>query len=212
MTEELKNHIERIRSLSPKLNEATDQAAAIVDRVEKFLSDECSVGITARVRFTDAVEREAPRKGLSETLYLVYERIAGKFRVGVAVEWWGQKAVNFSISFLTPERIKREVTAWPSVDRETKLAAFEKLPEVLQEIAEKTEKATASVGAAAKSAEAILKALSTATPQPAAKVVDVEITRPPALKPGEEQVVTSRYALLKVGEEPKLTSRLARKS
>jgi len=163
MTEELTSHMERIRSLSPKLNKATDQAAGIVDRIEKFLSDECSIGISAAIPFLDV---STGRKSLCEVSSLVYERIAGKFRVGIVVQTYRENVTDLQTNSLTTESVKREVAAWSSADRETKLASFEKLPEMLKEIAEKAEKATASVGAAAKSAEAVLKALEASALQP----------------------------------------------
>ena len=161
MTKELKAHVERIRKLSPKLNETTDQAARIVEQVEKFLGDECSVGISASAGFkrgTVIADDEYIRSWSA----LVYERISGKFRIGVAVETY---RVDDRDEFVSD--ISREVTVWSSADRETKLAAFEKLPDLLEEIADKAEKATVNVAGAAKSAEAVLKALGSPAPAPA---------------------------------------------
>ena len=45
----LPDAIASLRELSPQLNEATDEAAAVVSDVEKFLNEECSIGLPVRV-------------------------------------------------------------------------------------------------------------------------------------------------------------------
>ena len=93
MTKELRDSIEKIRALAPKLNAATDAAQAIVTRVEAFLNDECSIGIPAEVGAcfrrdfltADAVEdsdgnAEDASAPYERWWHLCYERVDGKFR------------------------------------------------------------------------------------------------------------------------------------
>ena len=99
----------RIRELAPQINAATDEANATVMRVEKFLNDECSVGLP------ESVVVGKRDSGMS----LIYERIDGKYRIGLRL------ATTCNVS----------VIAWPSCERRHKAWAIVYLPVLLQKIA-----------------------------------------------------------------------------
>ena len=105
----------RIRELAPQINAATDEANAAVMRAEKFLSDECGVGIPVSVVVG---ERDS---GMS----LIYERIDGKYRIGLRL------ATTLNVS----------VISWPDCECRHRVWAIGYLPELLQQIAERMGKA-----------------------------------------------------------------------
>lgn len=110
--------IDQIRKLAPKYIAATDKANAAVARIERFLNDECSIGMPASV----LVEKSDGWRGVgSYRTSLVYERIDGKYRIGI--------------------RTLQGVVCWSSCPRHLKLKVIEFLPELLQKIDEKVETA-----------------------------------------------------------------------
>src|SRR4051794_7808167 len=73
MSEQLPNSIQKIRELTPKLNQSIDQANRVVAAVEKFLNDE-NAGAMEAVNAWSTDQRE---------LYLACKRIGDKFRIAV---------------------------------------------------------------------------------------------------------------------------------
>lgn len=130
MTESLRESIERIRGVAPSLNKATDDAQAIVSRVERFLN-EYSVGIPAQVQLDDV----DVSKNSSRQRYLSYERVDGKFRIAVTTYLVLETDDNdpFANKFMPdPEN---PPIAWGSCPRDIKLVSFNALPQLLREIA-----------------------------------------------------------------------------
>src|SRR5687767_5355800 len=114
MTEALSDAVQKLRTLSPKLNAATDLATKAVARVEKFLNDECSIGLPAETRawITE-----------TERVSLAYDRHESKFRILIRYEDPGS------------DEVRREV-AWSEAPRGDKLATFAHLAKLLEEVAE----------------------------------------------------------------------------
>jgi hypothetical protein len=136
MTDELKKRMQRLRALAPRLNSATDQATNLVGLVEKFLVEELHIGISAEVSYeelpagTDDDDHE-----LRIRHSLAFGRSGGSFRIHVVRETVAVDDVASARATLEQERI-----LWPSCTRETKLKAFEKLPELLDRIIEEAER------------------------------------------------------------------------
>ena len=137
MTESLRESIERIRELAPVLNKATDDAQAIVARLEQFLS-EYRVGVPAKVKVDDM----DVSKNISRQRYLSYERVDGKFRIAVTTHLACETdEVNHKNNINEPFVIKfmpdpeNPPIAWCSCPRDVKLVSFDALPELLRKIA-----------------------------------------------------------------------------
>jgi len=135
MTKELQKALQTLRDMSPKLNEATDRANELVAAVEAFLNKECSIGIGARVLFRETKRQELDPNDDERTQtveveeWLVYERIGPGYHIGIALtELVGGLAESY--------RADIGVLPWSQEDRDTKLASFAVLPDLLQTIAE----------------------------------------------------------------------------
>lgn len=113
MADAIRSALERIQQSSAALNKVTDLASQTVKEVEKFL-DSCSLGITASVQF-----REDDDDG---TIYrLGYRKVGRNFRI---VVFWGRCHED------------EYLRAWSECSRDEKLETFEKLPELLNTIAD----------------------------------------------------------------------------
>ena len=142
MTDQLRDAIRRIRDLTPELNAVTDKANAIVARVEKFLNDECSVGIPAYVRVGPSSESDDG--AIEVQTWLAYARVDGKFRIAV------QTTVNGE-----PEENK----PWPACQREVKLEVLDYLPKLLTKIADEVSEVIAKTDNTAGVVEEILESM-----------------------------------------------------
>src|SRR4051794_21844527 len=82
MTEQLREQIERLRSVAPKLNAATEEAARVLQEVEKFLGEVLSLGISATS--SDFHEEPADPSDAGDERIIVYrlayDRLHGKFQ------------------------------------------------------------------------------------------------------------------------------------
>src|ERR1700720_4147332 len=77
---DLKAELVRLRALTPELNAATDRATKLVLAVERFLGEECQLGIPAYVELNEWQEDgDSVRYGIR----LEYARFEGKFRLVV---------------------------------------------------------------------------------------------------------------------------------
>ena len=125
--EALHQSVERLRALSPKLNEATDKANEVVAAVVTFLNNDCSIGLPAFV----VVYRHEEGDEHVEELVVSYERWNGQYQIVVTLTSW----------FVPVEEANTEVRKpWDQCPRDLKLQALQKLPELLHEIANKAEK------------------------------------------------------------------------
>ena len=136
MGNELKKRIAALRGISPRLNSVTDQVSEIVRSVEKTLVEELNIGIDGSVKFHS--ERSGD-PGVSHEHFLAFNRVASA-------------GYRFHIAILTvrdsppqpggrdaPRTLNQEQILWPSCSREMKLRAFDKLPELLDQIIKNAE-------------------------------------------------------------------------
>ena len=136
MTDELKRRMARLREIAPRLNAATDQASKLVTQVEKFLVDELHIGVSAQVCYEDAPAGiDDDDHALSIQHSLAFGRVGGILSRSRGHGNGGLDDGSSPRTVLSQERV-----LWPSCGRETKLKAFEKLPELLDKIIEEAER------------------------------------------------------------------------
>ena len=145
MSERLRDQIALLRDLTPKLNAVTDEAARIVQAVEHFLTEECKLGLPVFV----IIDREERNNGFDFERHLEYARIDGKFRLlvsDVEVHPDGNRTV-FSR------------TPWVNCPRDLKLASFEFIPQLFEEIPKRVKRRIEVSERAAKSVKQLLQDL-----------------------------------------------------
>ena len=122
MSKKMKKAVAALREISPKLNDATNSANEVVEQVEKFLNEECSIGLPCWVLADKIESDEGPT---TRHLWLGYDRVDGKFRIAVEqlVEHAGRQ------ENLGPQ-------PWASYPRDIKLTTLPKLPKLLDAIAD----------------------------------------------------------------------------
>jgi len=149
-----------LAAIAPRVNNETDGASLVVNRVERYLQDH-SIGVPAEVR-TSFVRRSP---NVSDLTLLAFERHAGRFRIVV-------KTVR-QTSFAEPSEIHTQpqrgeasevasVIPWNDAPRETKLAVYPALPTLLVEIYTRAEKLASSAAEASSKIDALLTSLATA--------------------------------------------------
>ena len=130
MTDELKRRMAKLREIAPRVNAATYQASKLVALVEKFLVEELRIGVSAEVCYEELpAGTDEDNRALRIRHALAFGRSGGSFRIHVVRE---TVAVDDGASARTT--LAQERMLWPSCARETKLKAFEKLPELLDKI------------------------------------------------------------------------------
>ena len=139
-TDELRQSVERLRALSPKLNEATDNASELIAAVETFLNDDCSIGLPASVVTNRTLDDE---QMFTEFFTVSYERWGGKFRIVVELAHGCDPTGEMSIIVNK---------AWDQCPRDLKLKALQQLPELLNKVADEAEKV---IGETSKTTEVI---------------------------------------------------------
>jgi hypothetical protein len=110
---DLQEAVNQLRKMSVQLNEATDIATTTILRVEKFLNEECSIGMWGMVEKKS--ETDPP-----ETVAIRYDRFESQFRIMAQIRR-GDEPVAFK--------------PWVNCNRETKLKSFPMLPGLLNIIA-----------------------------------------------------------------------------
>jgi hypothetical protein len=126
MADDLSVAIERLRTSTQRLNAICDQAAQTVRDTEAYLED-LHVGVAASVPVITIWHDEDGRERTVTSLeYLRPE--SQKFRI----------AVEFA-SYFDGECHDREVKSWAECSRDDKLRTFEKLPDLIVEIARKVD-------------------------------------------------------------------------
>src|SRR5262249_29726064 len=131
MTNELLRRISALRGINPRLNTVTDQVTEIVSTIEKTLVEELKIGVDASQWFFTKFSGE---QGVSLEHYLAFNRVASAgFRIHVAIVTVRSRSDENAGSD-APAKLKEERILWNSCNRELKLKAFEKLPELLDAI------------------------------------------------------------------------------
>jgi hypothetical protein len=131
MTNELLRRISALRGINPRLNSVTDQVTEIVTTVEKTLVEELKIGIDASQWFLTEFGGE---QGTALEHYLSFNRVGSAgFRIHVAIVTVRDTSEETGKAG-SQEKLKEERILWTSCNREMKLKAFEKLPDLLDSI------------------------------------------------------------------------------
>jgi len=126
MSKKIHKSVEALRKIAPRLNEANAAADNVVTQVEKFLNEECSIGLPCWI-LADKLEINGDH--CPQHLWLGYDRVNGRFRIMVErlVETAGKQ------ENLGPQ-------PWTDCPRDVKLTTLTKLPRLLEHIAEEAKK------------------------------------------------------------------------
>ena len=137
MSSDLSLAINKLRALSPQLNAAVIEADRVVALVERFLVEECGLGVEAEIplHYND--------KGKAVTL-LRYASVNGAFRIAVT-------HTDGSTHFVT--------RPWSDCDRNQRLVSFTALPKLLIAVAKSVEQQIASTTTTAGTVGQIISAL-----------------------------------------------------
>ena len=157
MTSELRKSVDKLRTLSPQLNKATDDANRVVQLVEKFLNDECKVGLPCFVTIWSA-QPDGDYQGSSDDykgLFLGYERHGGSFRIVV-------QRNESSLDQDGHESIVQDTRPWTESTRGEKLKTFSRLPELLDAIVAEAERTIKSAEDATDTIEKMMAVLAPA--------------------------------------------------
>ncbi|HYH65480.1 MAG TPA: hypothetical protein VD866_12360 [Urbifossiella sp.] len=134
----LKSSIDAIRANASQLNALTDHAGHVVQKVEEFLNEQCSVGVPAYVQFRG--DGEDP-----EGTYLAYRRVGPRYRIAIVeVDDRGDDT---------------EHKAWSDSPRDLKLESFSKLPTLLAQVADRVKTMIDNTKESIKQVEESLRAL-----------------------------------------------------
>ena len=149
MTEPLRKSIESLRALAPKMNAATDDAARVVQMVEKFLADDCRLTLTAWVPLEGDGDASVEK-------CLGYTRLANRFRIVLRQ--------NPSNGLENGRADAGQAYAWTDAPRGERLHSFRQLPHLLDHIAEL---AQSCIKSAAETSSVVSRILENSTPAPA---------------------------------------------
>jgi hypothetical protein len=140
MTEELRTQMESLRAIAPRLNGATNQAAAAIKAADDFLAD-LSLGVPAlggpyEERSAADPDDAATAKDVVFS-YLAYGRlgVTGRYSIHV-VERTERPVVDGWGNIESWEVIGEDARAWSGCPRDQKLKSFAKLPALLGNIAD----------------------------------------------------------------------------
>jgi hypothetical protein len=122
----LRESLATIRKHAPTFNTLSDQVNEVVSKVERFLAEECSIGIQARVIVATGDDGEVT---------LEYRRYERHFRIVVVQT--------------DPTGIEKMVQPWSECIRGLKIKAAHCLPKLVAEIADTIQQQFAETEAAA---------------------------------------------------------------
>jgi len=145
-SDELRQAMEQLRAICPQLNQATDEATRLIVRVEKFLNQECSLGIPTGVIMSetpgvaDLVTRVELKYGRSERglfgLYISTKVLAGQDQV-----------------------VSRTAVPLLRASREEKLNSVAELPRLLAKLAQKAADMAAKAKASTQTVSRVMNAM-----------------------------------------------------
>ncbi len=121
----LRPGLDRLQTLAKNLNAVSDEISKVVQGVEAHLSDTLRIGVTASV----LIERD---EDPTETICIRRELVYG--RHGPNSAFMSPRPPR-----LTGTGICYEQTPWANCPRDMKLLSFQKLPELLDELARQVE-------------------------------------------------------------------------
>jgi len=138
MSNDLRQAVNKLRALAPQLNSAVEEAHRVVQMVERFLNQECQLGVEAEVPVT------YNDKGKASVL-LRYGPIEGAYR----------------ITMTNTDGESRFITRpWVNCDRGEKLTSFPALPKLLMAVAKAVETQILSTSTTVATVSQIMSALS----------------------------------------------------
>jgi len=138
MSNDLRQAVNKLRALAPQLNSAVEEAHRVVQMVERFLNQECQLGVEAEVPVT------YNDKGKASVL-LRYGQIEGAYRIAMT----------------NTDGESRFVTRpWVNCDRGEKLTSFPALPKLLMAVAKSVESQIMSTSTTVATVSQIMSALS----------------------------------------------------
>ena len=139
MTNDITTKLETLRGLAERTNRASDQASALVEKIETFLTDTIKIGVAAQVGPIDSRDEEPAANGLprARTYYLEYNRISGdKFRIFVSTTLGEDGHDEYTEGWKVVEQSQ---IRWASCSKQLKLKACAQLPELLSAVIENAE-------------------------------------------------------------------------
>ena len=155
MTMELRKSLDELRTLSPQLNKATDDANRVVQLVEKFLNDECRIGLRSYVTiWTDKPDHEQ-YLGIDDFagLLLGYDR-CGSAGFRIVIQRNEDKEESEGNKY-----IAKDIRPWAESARGDKLKSFPGIPQLLKKIVAEAEQAIASASKTSKAIDEMMAAL-----------------------------------------------------
>jgi hypothetical protein len=123
MAEQMREHLVRLRELTAQLNEHSDEVNRVAMAVERFLSADCKVGVEGQV----VIDYRYDEDMLVWQRTLKYSRLQGEFRLHL---------VDWDLVSGDPEGPDQTPTLWANCSRDDRLAAYEKLPALLEILVE----------------------------------------------------------------------------
>lgn len=164
MTEELRKKLSALRAVAPRLNHETDEAAKVVEAVEKFLEG-LSLGVSAENLFDSNAEAigDDDTSQTDREFYLAYGRVGGKFRLHVA-EKLSRTDDRTAGDDAQWANVDVSRTPWTSCPREMKLKSFASLPFLLGRIADEANRLTEGAAETSATVRDLLEALGEVKP------------------------------------------------
>lgn len=166
MTKELRDKLAALRAIAPKLNQATDEATAIVQSVERLLGEDLKLGIASEYyfhqRMADGHENDDGDGAPVVDVSLAYGRVNGRFCLHV-LEVTSRKGDGEEEGKTVTIGVER--TPWSSCSRELKLQSFTKLPKLLGRIADRAGELAKSASEASKTVRDLLDAMGQKAPE-----------------------------------------------
>jgi hypothetical protein len=141
MTSSIKQSLSQLREVIPQLNKAADEAAAIVQSVEKELA-ELGVGIEAEVLIAGQHKTKTVKEYLGERPWFSASNTSLAYR---RVQAGAKSAFRITV---VVEKENVDATPWSECPRDVKLASFPKLPELLEKLIANAMEAKETVEAA----------------------------------------------------------------
>ena len=143
MSNDLRQAVNKLRALAPQLNSAVEEAHRVVQMVERFLNQECQLGVEAEVPVTYNDQGKA-------SVLLRYGPIEGAYR----------------ITMTNTDGESRFITRpWVNCDRGEKLTSFPALPKLLMAVAKAVETQILSTSTTVATVSQIMSALLAADSQ-----------------------------------------------
>src|SRR5262249_19858872 len=143
MVDELKKRLSALRTVAPQLNAIADEVNRIVKEVDEELRD-MGIGIAAQsgcftsersIRHDEDTDTDIEEETVQ---VLAFRRVWGAYQIHVLELVYHRDPY---CNNLFREVVNSTPMPWDSCDRETRLKAFERLPDLLDNIADKAKKA-----------------------------------------------------------------------